>query len=212
MECPYWMNQDIPREGEDVYHIADDARLADAIIYLEKADKNDSDNFAIVMRLGQLYTLTSLSPKKRIAYLKKAKQLNPGSPEPYKYLGIVYLDAFYQFESAIKEMEEYVRRRPNDVFGHNYLGYLYYCEKRYKQAIEELEKAIELRADNCYAYAKLSRAYAGLFMQTSQVDPRRILYHRNSVSMFEKASSTPSADPRRIKWLRRYLMKNKILE
>jgi tetratricopeptide (TPR) repeat protein len=211
-KCPYWMNQDIPREGEDVYHIADDARLADEIIHLEKADKHDPDNSAIVLRLGQLYTMTSLSPKKRIAFLKKAKQLNPESPEPYKNLGIVYLDAFYQFESAIKEIEEYVRRRPDDVFGHNYLGYLYYCEKRYKDAIKELEKAVELRADNCYAYVKLSRAYAGLYMQSSQVDPRRILYHRNSVAMFENASSTPSADPRRVKWLRRYLVKNKILE
>jgi len=30
--------------------------------------------------------------------------------------------------------------------------------------------------------------------------------------MFEKASATESADPRRIKWLQRYLFKKKILE
>ena len=211
-KCPYWMNQDIPREGEDVYHTADDTWIADEIVHLEKAYKIDPDNFTFTMRLGQLYTLTSLSPKKRISFLKKAKQLNPDSPEPYKYLGIVYLDAFYQFESAIREIEEYVRRRPDDVFGHNYLGYLYYCEKRYNQSIKELEKAVEIRADNCYAYAKLSRAYAGLYLQSSQVDPRRILYHRKTVSMFKKAPSTASANPRRVEWLRRYLKKKKVLE
>ena len=64
------------------------------------------------MQLGKLYTITSLSPKKRIAYLKQAKQLNPENPEPYKYLGIVYLDAFYQFESAVKEIEAYVKQNP----------------------------------------------------------------------------------------------------
>ena len=211
-KCPYWMNQDIPREGDDIYRIENDYRLADEIMGLEKAYESHPEDFATVMRLGKLYTLTSLSPKKRISFLKKAKQLDPDSPEPYKYLGIVHLDAFYQFDSAIKEMEVYVRRRPEDVFGHNYLGYLYYCEKQYKPAIKELKKAVELRADNCYAYAKLSRTYAGLFLDSSDLDPRRAGYRRKAVMMYEKASATESADPRRIKWLQRYLFKKEILE
>ncbi|MGD9302028.1 MAG: TPM domain-containing protein [Desulfobacterales bacterium] len=211
-KCPYWMNQDIPREGEDIYRIENDSRLAGEILDLEKVHESHPDDFETVMRLGKLYTLTSLSPKKRISFLKTAKQLNPDSPEPYKYLGIVHLDAFYQFDSAIKEMETYVRRSPEDVFGHNYLGYLYYCEKRYKQAVGELNKAIQLKADNCYAYAKLSRTYAGLFLDSSELDPRRTGYRRKAVMMFEKALATESADPRRIKWLQHYLFKKKILK
>jgi len=211
-KCPYWMNQDIPREGEDIYRIDDDHFLASEIQRLEEVYANQPGDFATVMRLGQLYAITSLSPKKRISLLKKAKVLNPDSPEPYKYLGIVHLDAFYQFESAIKEMEVYVRRRPEDVFGHNYLGYLYYSEKRYKSALKELNQAIALRADNCYAYCKLSRTYAGLFLDSSKLDPRRIGYRRNAVEMFEKASATESVDPRRIKWLQRYLFRKKILK
>jgi tetratricopeptide (TPR) repeat protein len=211
-KCPYWMNQDIPREGDDIYRIENDYRVADEIMGLEQAYENDPEDFATVMRLGRLYTLTSLSPKKRISILKKAKQLDPDSPEPYKYLGIVHLDAFYQFDSAIKEMEVYVRHRPEDVFGHNYLGYLYFCEKQYKPAIKELKMAVELRADNCYAYAKLSRTYAGLFLDSSDMDPRRAGYRRKAAIMFEKASATESADPRRIKWLQRYLFKKEILE
>ena len=210
--CPFWMNQDIPREGDDIYRIDDDHFLAGEIRRLEKAHESRPEDFATVMQLGKLYAITSLSPKKRISLLKKAKELNPDSPEPYKYLGIVHLDAFYQFESATKEMEAYVRRRPEDVFGHNYLGYLYYCEKRYKPAIKELEEAIRLRTDNCYAYAKLSRTYAGLFIKSSKLDPRRSGYRSKAVMMFEKASATESADPRRIKWLQRYLFRKKILE
>jgi uncharacterized protein HemY len=206
------MNQDIPREGNDIYRIEDDHRLADEIIGLEKAYESHSDDFATVMQLGKLYSITSLSPKKRISLLKKAKALNPDSPEPYKYLGIVHLDAFYQFESAIKEMEAYVSRKPEDVFGHNYLGYLYYHEKAYKAAIQELNTAVQLRANNCYAYAKLSRTYAGLHLAASAIDPRRAGYRRKAVEMFEAASASESADPRRIKWLQRYLFKKKILE
>jgi tetratricopeptide (TPR) repeat protein len=211
-KCPYWMNQDIPREGEDIYRIEDDSRLADEIIGLEKAYESHPQDFATVMRLGELYAMTSLSPKKRISFLKKAKALNPDSPEPYKYLGIVYLDAFYQFESAIKEMETYVQRRPENVFGHNYLGYLYYSEKRYKPALKELNQAVELRADNCYAYSKLSRTYAGLYLDSAKLDPRRSGYRRKAVEMFEKASATASSDSRRVEWLRRYLFKKKIME
>jgi len=211
-KCPFWMNQDIPREGDDIYRIEDDYRLANEIIGLEKAYESHPDDFATVMQLGKLYTITSLSPKKRISLLKKAKALNPDSPEPYKYLGIVHLDAFYQFESAIKEMEAYVSRKPEDVFGHNYLGYLYYHEKGYKAAIQELNTAVQLRADNCYAYAKLSRTYAGLYLAASAIDPRRAGYRRKAVEMFEAASASDSADPRRIKWLQRYLFKKKILE
>jgi len=211
-KCPYWMNQDIPREGDDIYRIEDDSRLADEIKRLEKAYENDSEDFATVMQLGKLYAITSLSPQKRMSFLKKAKQLNPDSPEPYKYLGIVHLDAFYQFESAIKEMEEYVKRRPENVFGHNYLGYLYYHEKGYKPAIQELNTAVQLRADNCYAYAKLSRTYAGLYIAASAIDPRRAGYRRKAVEMFEAASASNSSDPGRIKWLRRYLFRKKILD
>lgn len=211
-KCPYWMNQDIPREGQDIYRVDDDRYLAGEIQRLEEAYANHPKDFATVMGLGKLYAITSLSPKKRISLLKKAKALNPDSPEPYKYLGIVHLDAFYQFGPAIKEMEVYVRRKPEDVFGHNYLGYLYFSEKKYKSAIKELNHAIQLRADNCYAYCKLSRTYAGLFLDSSELDPRRIGYRRNAVKMFEKASATDSADPRRIEWLRRYLFKKKILE
>ena len=211
-KCPFWMNQDIPREGDDIYRIQDDHLLAGEIRRLEKAYESRPEDFATVMQLGKLYTITSLSPKKRISLLKKAKEIDPDSPEPYKYLGIVHLDAFYQFESAIKEMEAYVSRKPEDVFGHNYLGYLYYSEKKYKPAIKELNHAIELRADNCYAYAKLSRTYAGLFLDSSELDPRRDGYRRKAVEMFEKASATESADPKRIKWLQRDLFRKKILE
>ena len=211
-KCPFWMNQDIPREGDDIYRIQDDHLLAGEIRRLEKAYESRPEDFATVMQLGKLYTITSLSPKKRISLLKKAKEIDPDSPEPYKYLGIVHLDAFYQFESAIKEMETYVKRRPEDVFGHNYLGYLYYSEKKYKPAIKELNHAIELRADNCYAYAKLSRTYAGLFLDSSELDPRRDGYRRKAVEMFEKASATEAADPKRIKWLQRDLFRKKILE
>ena len=210
--CPYWMTQDIPREDDDIYRIENDRDIAERIKSLEKAFKSQPDDFETVMQLGKLYAITSMSPKRRMSLLKRARQLNPESPEPYKYMGMVHLDAFYQFKSAINEIETYVRRKPDDVFGHNYLGYLYYCEKRYKPAIRELKKAIALRPDNCYAYAKLSRSYAAMYLDASDSDPNRTGYRHKAILMFEKAAAAASTDPRRIKWLKRYLTRKKILE
>lgn len=210
--CPYWMNQDIPLEGDDIYQIEDDHKLAQDIRNLESAYEDDPGDFQTVMQLGKLYTITSLGAKKRITFLKKASRLNSDSPEPHKYLGIAHLDAFYQFESAIKEILAYTDLRPQDVFGHNYLGYLYYCVRKYREAISELNRAIELKPDNCYAFAKLSRTYAGLYLKSATIDIRRSGYRKKAVEMFTKASAVPTPEPMRIKWLERYLVKNGILE
>jgi hypothetical protein len=210
--CPFWMNQDIPLQDDDIYRIRNDRSLAAEIRRLEAANAEKPEDFQTVMHLGRLYTITSLSPRKRIGFLKKAKQLNPDSPQPYKYLGIVYLDAFYQFETAIKEIEAYVEKRPDDVFGRSYLGYLYYCVNKYKPAIDQLEKAVELNSDNCYAFAKLARAYADLYLNTVKIDPRRSRYRRAALEMLAKASAVPTPDAKRIKWLQHYLIKKGILE
>ena len=210
--CPYWMNQDIPLEGNDIYRIENDRELARTIKNLEAAYKSDSNDFATVMQLGKLYTITSLAPGKRIAFLKSAKQLDPESSEPHKYLGIVYLDAFYQFESAAREMKVHVEQNPDDVFGRNYLGYLYYCLKNYHGALEHLNTAVELRPDNCYGYAKLSRTYAGLYQKASKLDIRRPGYKEQAREMYERASAVPTPDPRRLKWLKRYLQKKGIID
>lgn len=210
--CPFWMNQDIPLQGNDIYRIRNDRILADEIIRLEAAYSEEPENFQTVMQLGRLYTITSLGPQKRISYLKKAKHLNPDSPEPYKYLAIVYLDAFYQFETAIKEITAYVAQRPDDVFGRNYLGYLYYCVKKYKPAIDELKKAVELKSDNCYAFAKLARTYAALYLNSAKIDPRRSEYRSKALEMFAQASAVPTPNAKRIKWLQRYLIRSGILE
>ena len=109
-------------------------------------------------------------------------------------------------------MSIYTVQRPLDVFGHNYLGYLYYCVKKYRRAIDELNRAIELKPDNCYAFAKLSRTYASLYLKSAALDPRRTAYRKKAVEMFAKASTTATPEPRRLKWLERYLVKKGILD
>ena len=209
--CPYWMGQDIPLESEDIYRTENDVRLAGEILRLEQEYKNNPNDFTIVMELGRLYTITSMGPE-NISMLNKAKQLNPNSPLPYKYLAIAHVDANYQYKTAIEELKEYVKKEPQDVFGHNYLGYLYYCVGEYERAIDEFKKAVQLRPDNCYAFCKLSRCYGQLYLKANALDPRRIHYKNTAIEMFHKAQIIATPDERRIGWLRQWLKEENILD
>lgn len=206
--CPYYGGQDIPLEGDDIYKIVDDKAIAEKIRSLEKEYENNPNNFNTAMELGSLYTITSMGPK-HIFFLNKAKQLNPDSALPYKYLAIAHTDAHYQYKTAITELSEYVKRVPEDVFGHNFLGYLYYCVDSYAKAAEELNKAIELKPNNNYAYYYLCRSYGQLYLEASDMDLRRQEYKRRAIEAFDK---TQKSAAKRIDWLRDYLIKIRILK
>ena len=202
--CPYFMGQDIPLEDADRYWIEADVEIARRIVELENQYSNNPDDGFAAMELGRLYTITSLG-KRGFKVLRKAKQLDPQNPEPYKYLAILHVDMFYQYEKAISELEEYVSRRHDDVFGRNYLAYLYYEIKRYKKAAAQWEKVQELDPQNEYAACKLVRAYARLYDTTPKLTPLRLIYKRQTQTALKKAVAILSEDHRRIRWLKRWL-------
>lgn len=208
--CPFWMGQDIPLPKEDIYRVKDDKKIAERILQLENLYSANPDDFNTVMELGRLYTITSMGMK-TIPLLKKAQQLDSQSPLPYKYLAIINVDTNYQYETAVEELKEYVKREPADVFGHNFLGYLYCCLEQYEPAVSEFKKAVEIEPDNGYAYCKLSRCYSQLYLKSSALDLRRNLYKQTAIEMFEKAGSVPNPDYRRIGWLKSWLKNEKII-
>ena len=211
-KCPYWMGQDIPLEESDIYKISDDKKTAAHIKQLEKEHKANPNNIDMLIELGRQYTITSLGLKS-IVLLKKAKQLNPQNPLPYKYLAIRYVGSTYQYGKAKEEMKGYVKLKPDDVFGRNFLGYLHFCSKNYNQAIIEFMKAIELRSDNCYALCKLSRCYALLYLNES-ISGIKISNSRNkqlSIEIYQKAQLSFTPDARRITWLKTWLKRNRLL-
>ena len=209
--CPYYEGQDIPLLPGDNYRIEEDRETADRISQLEGVYANHPDDFETAINLGRLYTITSMAPK-HFVRLKKAKQLRPNDPNPYKYLAIAHIDANYQYESAAREMKAYLAREPDDVFGHNCLGYLFFRLENYQEAIEEFEKAIDLEPDNVYGYCKLSRCYGMLFLQSPDEDRQKEKYRTLAIEMLHQAETTPSVDARRIRWLRNWLGKNRIRE
>jgi tetratricopeptide (TPR) repeat protein len=202
--CPYFMGQDIPLEDGDRYRIEADDALARRIVDLENQFSSNPGDATAAMELGRLYTITSMG-RKGFKVLKAARQLDPQNPEPYKYLAILYVDMYYEYEKALAELEQYVSRRPDDVFGRNYIGYLYYETGRYKKAADAWKKVRELDPQNAYAACKLVRAYARIYADTSKLDPRRLIYKKKTLTAYNNAVSLLSDSHRRVNWVRRWL-------
>ena len=208
--CPYFEGQDIPLSVQDRYHVRDDKIYARQIkALLKKINSHPSDSQSL-FQLGRLATITSYS-RQRIQWLNRAKKMNPVDPRSYKYLAISHVDMFYQYQKAITEIKEYIKRVPNDIFGHNYLGYLLLMEGDYSGAVRAFEKVLILDPDNLYAVCKLSRTYARRFATAPVIDPRRF-YYKEQAGVFYRKAKALEPESRRIKWVERYLRKNGVLK
>jgi len=156
--CPYWMGQDIPWPAENRYDVNQDQLTAKRILALEQQLKKSPNDFDILLELGTLYTTTSMG-RQRITLLNRANTLKNNQPEVLKNLAIAHVDAFYQYQTALKFMDKYVQLQPLDPFGHFYRGYLQLMENHVDEAIQSFEKGLQQAPDNIYGLSKLARAY-----------------------------------------------------
>lgn len=206
MDSFQFRGQDIPLEGEDLYTVDHDTAWAEEIVAYEAAHLDNPQEFSTALALGRLYTLASMS-RKGIGVLKKAGKLNPDDPRPYKYLAIGHVNAHYQYEMALKALEKYIQRNPQDHFGYNFAGYIHYRQKAYAKAADAFEKALELSPDNCYAHFYLAYTYAWLNEKALKVDPRRKFFKERLRHHAEQTRRHRDTHPIRVKQLNKWLEK-----
>ncbi len=156
--CPYWMGQDIPLADAERYSVARDREFAQRIRRLESELESGAEDFITFFELGRLYTITSMG-QKRLTLLKKAESIRPTDPDTLKYLAIAHVDAHYQYETALPLVQRYVELRPEDPFGHFFLGYLYLMINQPSRSIAALGGGLSLDSDNLYGLCKLARAH-----------------------------------------------------
>lgn len=203
--------KDLPIDQADYYTCARDKEIADKIRALEQTNAKDPDNFGVVMELARLNVITGRRPNHVNPLLKHAKRLDPVSAEPYKYSAIYNVNTFFQYETALKEIEAYIDRRPNEVFGYNFLGFLHYRLGEYNKSIDVLSKAVSIFEDNAYAYALMARDYAMLYSSASRIDPHRAQYKKAALDFLSKAENVATPDVQRIKWLKSWLHRREIM-
>ena len=202
MDAFHFIGQDIPLSGDDLYTVDRDAALAERILYHEALYNSNKDDFETMVALGRLYTIVSMS-RRAMPLLKTARKHASEDARPYKYLAIAHVNAFYQYDAALKQLDDYIQRAPQDPFGYQFRGYLYYCQKAYKEAVEALETALQLAPQSCYAHFYLTYAYAGLYQQASKLNPRREHYKERFNYHREQTRSFEDRHPIRVAWLNR---------
>lgn len=203
--------KDLPLSGNDLYSCAQDEEYARQIRALEHDVKRHPNDFQAVMALARLNVVTGRRPNHVQPLLKRAKQLNPRDPGPYKYSAIYNVNAFLQYKTALRDIEAYIERRPNDAFGYNVKGFLYYRLGKYQDSIDALNAAVDVNPDNVYAYALMARDYALLYKGANKIDPRRHGYKAAALAMLRNAGAAPTPDARRIAWLASWLKRRQLL-
>ncbi|MCB9982718.1 MAG: TPM domain-containing protein [Rhodospirillales bacterium] len=151
------LGKDIPLDPADIYTTDNDVGLAARYKALKASNTQD---FETQMELGRLGVIMALLPQDIHPYLKKAMTLNPDSPLPHKYMAINTVESNYQYKTALAEMEKFLKKGGDPVFGYNYLGYLHMQTGDYNGAIKAFAQSLRAEEHNLYAYEKLSQCYA----------------------------------------------------
>ena len=135
--------------------------------------------------------------------IERARRLAPDAPEPFKYAAIYNANSFFQYRTALEDIDGYLELRPQDVFGHRMRGFLNYRLGRYPEAIEALEEASEIDPDDGYAYGLMARSYALLARKAEGAEKVRLISLARS--MQRQAADASGADTQRVAWLKRWL-------
>jgi tetratricopeptide (TPR) repeat protein len=191
--------KDLPLSGADLYRCADDAALAARMADLEAALATDPDDREATLELMRLNVVTGRRPNHVRPLIERAKALAPRRPEPYKYAAIYNVNSFFQYRTALDEIERYMELRPADAFGPSVKGFLLYRLGRYSDSIAALERAVELDPGNGYAYALMARDYTLLHRKANALMKPR--YRGKALEMQRRATQVASPDARRLTWL-----------
>jgi tetratricopeptide (TPR) repeat protein len=210
-QAPQSTGKDLPLEPSDLYTCARDMEIAAEMRTLQQRLATSPDNFATVMALARLNIISGRRPNHVTLLIKRAKKLDPESALPYKYSAIYNVNSFFQYQTALQDIETYIEKQPEDAFGYNVKGFLHYRLGNYRKSIDALQQALEYSADNVYSYALMSRDYALLYSKANSLDPRRGGYRKQALAMLHQAETATPQDTARVSRLKHWLQGRKIL-
>ncbi len=121
-----------------------------AVFEYQQAAQFDEANYLIHLRLGADYArLDMLTQAKE--ELKLVGKYNPDELQSHYLLALIY-STEKDYDSAAREYEHILKTfsdaEPGNIDIYGYLGQLYYSQRKYKQAINQFEKILELEPEN----------------------------------------------------------------
>lgn len=190
--------KDLPLSEEDLYRCSDDAASAQRINTLSSRIENGENNYHSIVELLRLNVITGRRPNHVQPLIQRAKALAPQDSLPYKYAAIYYVNTFFQYQTALKEINAYLQYGGDVVFGRNVEGFLHYRLKQYEQSVAALEKVIVTAPDDVYALSLLARVYSLRYPKLNDLDPRRQSFQASARKYLRRAQSTSADDVSRV--------------
>ena len=89
----------------------------------------------------------------------RALKFEPDQPYVLNYLGYSWVDKGVNLQKALRMIHNAVRKKPNDGYIIDSLGWVYYRLGNYEKAVLELERAVQLRPEDPIINNHLGDAY-----------------------------------------------------
>jgi eukaryotic-like serine/threonine-protein kinase len=120
------------------------------------------DYWSGYLALALFYDLQGRYPES-IEQLKRVIELTPDNSTAYSNLGVVYMDIgdAKSFDAAESAFHKSIELAPN-YEAYSNLGYLYFTQKRYKDAVEQYRRAVALNDKDWRVWANLVSSYQWL--------------------------------------------------
>jgi tetratricopeptide (TPR) repeat protein len=132
-----------------------------AAMYTRAIDAIDEDNprnWLIYFFRGIAYERDQKWEKAEADFLK-ALEIQADEPQVLNYLGYSWIDRGMNLDRATEMIKKAVELKPNDGYIVDSLGWAYYKQGKYDQAVGQLERAISLKADDATINDHLGDAY-----------------------------------------------------
>jgi outer membrane protein OmpA-like peptidoglycan-associated protein/tetratricopeptide (TPR) repeat protein len=104
-----------------------------------KAQKKSKEHFNKALRSYQMHNYEDAEKE-----CKKAIDTDPGDQDAYSLLATIY-DQEQRFDEEISLYEKYIGNHPDEAFGYYNNGIVYQNTGKYKEGIESLQKALEMK-------------------------------------------------------------------
>lgn len=152
----------------------------DALALLKRAIEVAPESERAYFRLGVVYDKMKLKDES-IAAMKQVLVLKPDHANALNYLGYTYADLGIKLGEAENLVKKALSLKPNDGYITDSLGWVYYKQGRYKEALAVLLKAAELVADDPIVLEHVGDVYQKLGDNTKALE-----YYQRSLSIREK--------------------------
>ncbi len=135
---------------------------AEAVDYytkaIERLGPEDKSQWSVYYARGVSYERLKEWPKAE-ADLRKALDLDPNEELTLNYLGYSWVDQNLNVKEAMDLIRRAVQKRPNDGYFVDSLGWAYFRQGDFAQAVKHLERAVELKPDDAVINDHLGDAY-----------------------------------------------------